>query len=328
VKRLLVLAATVAALAAPAAARADVEPLPDGIIAPGVSIAGVQVGGMTALEARAAVAGAYAADVTLAVGARRFSATAKQLGFHVYAANPVKVALSAGRTTEAGPRDIALVTRFAGPGLQRYLDHLDRPFEIEATDARLVLKGAKPAIISDKWGRRLDRKAAGDALVAALRDVDRPVVTVPFASQPPAVTNRALRSSSRGTSVVIQRDSHLLRLYVGDKLVRTFGVATGASSYPTPIGAFEVVTMQRHPWWYPPNSSWAAGAKPIPPGPSNPLGTRWMGLSSPGVGIHGTPNPASIGYSASHGCIRMRIPEAEWLFQHLVVGAPVWILRA
>ena len=81
------------------------------------------------------------------------------------------------------------------------------------------------------------------------------------------------------------------------------------------------------PWWYPPNSSWAAGEQPIPPGPSNPLGTRWMGLDAPGVGIHGTPNPASIGYSASHGCIRMRIPDAEWVFQRVRVGTPVWIIH-
>ena len=76
--------------------------------------------------------------------------------------------------------------------------------------------------------------------------------------------------------------------------------------------------MERNPWWYPPpDAPWAKGAKPIPPGPGNPLGTRWMGLSAPGVGIHGTPDPASLGYSASHGCIRMFIPSAEWLFDHV-----------
>jgi lipoprotein-anchoring transpeptidase ErfK/SrfK len=51
-----------------------------------------------------------------------------------------------------------------------------------------------------------------------------------------------------------------------------------------------------------------------------------MGLSAPGVGIHGTPDPASIGYSVSHGCIRMRIPEAEWLFNHVDIGTPVFIV--
>ena len=90
-----------------------------------------------------------------------------------------------------------------------------------------------------------------------------------------------------------------------------FGVATGQSSYPTPLGRFSIVIMQRNPWWYPPASDWAEGLDPVPPGPGNPLGTRWMGISAPGVGIHGTPDSASIGYSASHGCVRMLIPEAE-----------------
>ena len=61
-------------------------------------------------------------------------------------------------------------------------------------------------------------------------------------------------------------------------------------------------------------------------GPGNPLGTRWMGISAPYVGIHGTPDAASIGYSASHGCIRMRIPDAEWLFSHVEIGTPVFII--
>jgi lipoprotein-anchoring transpeptidase ErfK/SrfK len=51
-----------------------------------------------------------------------------------------------------------------------------------------------------------------------------------------------------------------------------------------------------------------------------------MGISSPYVGIHGTPDSASIGYSASHGCIRMRIPDAEWLFRHVEIGTPVFII--
>jgi len=86
-----------------------------------------------------------------------------------------------------------------------------------------------------------------------------------------------------------------------------------------------VVVKQRNPWWRPPDSDWAKDAKPIPPGPGNPLGTRWMGLDAAAVGIHGTPDAASIGYSASHGCIRMRVPEAEWLFEQVEIGTPVVI---
>jgi lipoprotein-anchoring transpeptidase ErfK/SrfK len=112
------------------------------------------------------------------------------------------------------------------------------------------------------------------------------------------------------------------------QLDRTFGVAVGQSVYPTPLGRFSIAVKWRDPWWYPPNSPWAKGQKPIPPGPGNPLGTRWMGITSPGVGIHGTPDDASIGYSLSHGCVRMHIPDAEWLFDHVNVGTPVYIVDA
>src|SRR6476619_2766439 len=109
---------------------------------------------------------------------------------------------------------------------------------------------------------------------------------------------------------------------------RMFGVATGQSAYPTPLGIWHVVVKWRNPWWYPPNSPWAKGEKPVPPGPGNPLGTRWMGLSASGVGIHGTPDDASIGYSASHGCIRMHISDAEWLFNHVNIGTTVFVVSA
>ena len=127
--------------------------------------------------------------------------------------------------------------------------------------------------------------------------------------------------------ITINRSTNRLTLYDDGKLYRTFPVATGQAIYPTPRGTFHIVVKYRNPWWYPPtSSSWAQGLKPVPPGPSNPLGTRWMGISAPGVGIHGTDAPASIGYSASHGCVRMQVPDAEWLFDHVDIGTTVHIV--
>ena len=126
--------------------------------------------------------------------------------------------------------------------------------------------------------------------------------------------------------IVIQRGANVLTLFEGEQTVRTFGVATGSAQYPSPSGTWRIVDKQRNPWWRPPDSDWAKDAKPIPPGPGNPLGTRWMGLDAAAVGIHGTPDAASIGYSASHGCIRMRVPEAEWLFEQVELGTPVVII--
>jgi lipoprotein-anchoring transpeptidase ErfK/SrfK len=128
--------------------------------------------------------------------------------------------------------------------------------------------------------------------------------------------------------VVVRRKSHRLALYDGAHFVRSFRVGTGKRAFPTPLGRFRIVSKARNPWWYPPKSDWAEDLPPIPPGPGNPLGTRWMGLSSPGVGIHGTPDGASIGYSRSHGCIRMHVPQAEWLFSRVRVGTPVLIVAS
>ncbi len=118
-----------------------------------------------------------------------------------------------------------------------------------------------------------------------------------------------------------------LYLYDGDgQVVKTYRVAVGMPAHPTPTGEFRIITKVRNPIWNPPDSAWAAGMGPVPPGPSNPLGTRWMGLNSPGIGIHGTPAPSTIGTAASHGCIRMKIPEAEDLFDRVYVGTPVAIV--
>ncbi len=145
------------------------------------------------------------------------------------------------------------------------------------------------------------------------RSVDRPAV------------DAALVSVSSTGPVISEAKPGVVHLYNGEQAVRTFGVATGQSQYPTPSGLWHIVDMQLNPWWRPPDSPWAQGLEPIPPGPGNPLGTRWMGLDAAGVGIHGTPDAASIGYSASHGCIRMQIPDAEWLFNYVTIGTPVYI---
>ena len=125
------------------------------------------------------------------------------------------------------------------------------------------------------------------------------------------------------------RGSNRLDLFHGSRFIRELPVATGQPIYPTPLGDFSIVVKQLNPWWYPPTQdAWAKGLKPVPPGPGNPLGTRWMGLSTPGVGIHGTSEPWSIGHSESHGCIRMQVPDAEWLYSRVHVGTPVFIIAS
>jgi lipoprotein-anchoring transpeptidase ErfK/SrfK len=126
--------------------------------------------------------------------------------------------------------------------------------------------------------------------------------------------------------IVIDQSAHRLVLLRSGRQVARFQVAVGQQAYPTPNGTFYIQAMLENPTWVPPpDAPWAKGAVPIPPGPGNPLGTRWMGLTAPGVGIHGTDDPTSIGYSVSHGCIRMQVPDAERLFRLVTVGTTVTI---
>jgi lipoprotein-anchoring transpeptidase ErfK/SrfK len=125
--------------------------------------------------------------------------------------------------------------------------------------------------------------------------------------------------------IVIDLSSYSLKLVRDGRAVKSYRVAVGQAAYPTPTGTFEVVDKQVDPAWFPPDSPWARGLGPIPPGPGNPLGTRWIGTSAPAIGIHGTYADYSIGTAASHGCIRMHIPQVEELFDEVTVGMKVTI---
>ncbi len=223
----------------------------------------------------------------------------------------------------AGAR-VPLVPKVDGTAVRRFVRALDKRISYPAKDAELTgLDGLRPQFSEATSGRRVLRSLTAERIVKALESAHRPRIRVAMAEVEPTKTEATF-----GPVIVIRRGANELRYHDGARLVRTFGVATGQAVYPTPTGTFEVVDKQLNPWWIPPDSPWAKGAKPIPPGPGNPLGTRWMGLSAPGVGIHGTPDDASIGYSASHGCIRMHISDAEWLFHHVELGTPVVITDA
>jgi lipoprotein-anchoring transpeptidase ErfK/SrfK len=287
-------------------------------IAAGVTIGRhVLVGGLSPAEATLAVREFFSQPLTIRAGRTTLRVTPKQLGAAAYVGEAVKRA----RITRPGG-NVALKVRAPRGRAELYVARLAKRFDRPVVDARLRLLNAKPVVTKERVGRRTKRVLASRALVRSLKTHTRAPIDLGFDILQPQVTRKSI-----GDVIVIRRGANRLDFYDGTRLRRTFGVATGQTQYPTPLGEFEIVVMWRNPWWYPPASDWARDAKPIPPGPGNPLGTRWMGISSPAVGIHGTPDAASIGYSASHGCIRMRIPDAEWLFEQVELGTPVFIVR-
>jgi len=292
----------------------------DPVIEPGVRIQGIAVGGMTATEARAAVHEFASRPFTLTFRTRSWRATPWQVGARSHVTLAVQKALAAPAHTA-----LPLTVSIGIDRLRHYVGKLAGQLARDPRDTRVHLHHLRPRLSKARPGYKILQRDTRMAIKQAIKANKRGPVAVQRKTIAPAVTRSTFKPV-----IVIHRGSHLLYFYKGSRMRfrARFGIAVGQPIYPTPIGKFTVVTMQRNPWWYPPNTSWAAGASPIPPGPGNPLGTRWMGLSASGVGIHGTPDAASIGYSASHGCIRMRIPDAEWLFERVEVGSTVFIVRA
>ena len=284
----------------------------------GVTIDATAVGGMTPDQATAAVQQAFSVPLKIILGTTTISVTPDVLGAVPAIDKAIERALAA-------PPDTAVPLGVNAPGaaLVQFVARLGRRYDRQAVDAKLLLRHLRPWLSKERAGLKLDQRRAVRDLLAALYSGQRDGIELVQTRVRPKVTRRNF-----GPVIVIRRGSNRLFLYQGTRYRRVFAVATGQSRYPTPLGRFSVVVKWRNPWWYPPSSSWAAGQSPIPPGPNNPLGTRWMGLSAPGVGIHGTPSDSSIGYSVSHGCIRMHIPEAEWLFNHVVIGTPVFIVSS
>src|SRR2546423_3050078 len=289
------------------------------LVAPGVTLAGVPVGGMSNEQAQAALRPGFAKPVRLMLGERRWRLWPARFG------GRVAIAAGVGRALRArAGATVPLVPQVDPAAVRRFVQALDKHVSYPAEDAELTgLKGLVPQLAKEKLGIKVLRGLTAERIQRALQSPQHRRVRVAVRTLTPARTLARF-----GPVIVIRRGANELRYYDGARYVRSFGVATGQAVYPTPTGIFTVVAKQLYPWWRPPESPWAQGLDPIPPGPGNPLGTRWMGLSAPGVGIHGTPDDASIGYSASHGCIRMHIPDAEWLVHHVDIGTPVVITNA
>lgn len=312
---LLSLAATAFAQDAPA-------PAPAPVVAPaGSTVAGVDISGQDAATALATVTNAYNAPIVIRIGERVFKISNTQIA----ATADIQTAVNEAVARTAGG-NTPVTTTYNETKLQTAVDRVIKMASTKGSAARWQLTRTKPLLKLGKAGNAPDRsviveQAKRATAIFSLRAQQDVVPLVPVQSE---ATLEKL-----GYVIVVSKPSRTLTLWapVKDKakVVKQYRVAVGAPSFPTPSGLFTIVTMQKNPWWYPPSSNWAKGSEPIPPGPGNPLGTRWMGLDREDVGIHGTPDSGSIGGYASHGCVRMLISQAEALFSRVDVGTPVII---
>ena len=194
-------------------------------------------------------------------------------------------------------------------------------------NARIDTSSGLVSIVPAVEGRSLDLTAATNRVfekgqqLAAAPGPDGGSVVAPLIMSKPKVTGFA-------DVILVRTGENRLYHYENGALVKTYTVATGQPKYPTPTGNFQIVLKRFRPTWVNPDpTGWGKSLpKTIPPGPSNPLGTRALNINSPGIRIHGTSNYKSLGTAASHGCIRMAMPEVEELFDKVETGTPVIII--
>jgi lipoprotein-anchoring transpeptidase ErfK/SrfK len=140
--------------------------------------------------------------------------------------------------------------------------------------------------------------------------------TIKFFAILMAATTELAAESAPSRRLIVNIAARKIVLVEDGKVVKMYAVAVGKRSTPSPSGSFHIASHVVNP-------TYSHDGKVVGPGPSNPVGTRWMGLGFKGYGIHGTNHPESIGHAASHGCIRMRNHDVEELFELVRVGDEV-----
>jgi lipoprotein-anchoring transpeptidase ErfK/SrfK len=321
--RLAVIAAVALALVpALAMAQAPAAPAP-GVVAAGVSIADVPVGGLAEADAARAVIVQHVAPrrapLVVTFRGRRLRIDPVKVGYVADVDYAVQAAMLFGRSRPVPPEGVSvpLRERVNRARLRALLKLRAGANDLPARDARLTFSGVDPVVTKPRIGVVIDVPKAMTRVESAILLRDRTAYALPSTRVRPAVT-------SVGPAIIIERNKFRLTVWRAGKR-HTYPIAVGQPAFPTPTGIYRIVTKQTNPTWFPPDSPWAAGLGPIPPGVSNPLGTRWMGTSAPGIGIHGTPQSYSIGSAASHGCIRMYIHDAEAVYDQIDIGTPVVI---
>ena len=315
----------------------------DDQIAKGVSAGGVDLSGMKPAAARTALEEQLAAPlrrpVVVTHAGKRYKLSAESAGLRVDTAAMVSDALAKSREGNVLARTTRSLTgssvnaripiavsysRQAVRGLvARVKKDIDRP----ARDARLSFSGEGIARVEGQDGRLLKSTRLRRELEAEITEptADRRVAAKVTRTRP-NVTAKQL-AGKYPTVLTVSRGARRLRLYRNLELVKTYTIAVGQAGLDTPAGVYNIQNKAVNPAWHVPKSDWAGklAGKVIPSGaPNNPLKARWMGIYN-GAGIHGTADTASLGTAASHGCIRMAVPDVVELFDKVSVGAPVYI---
>ncbi len=313
-----------------------------GTIADGVTIGGVDVGGMTADEAEVAVRRQLLAPLrhSLRVGyeGQRWRLPGKRLKIHAEIDSAVDKALDESESGGLPGRLVRYVTgggvdeqiaadiTYSQPAVNRFVRHVAGEVDREPKDATVEASGDALEVVSAENGRKLrDNKLTREIEAAVLNaDADHTIAAATHSVKPEVVRSEV--ADEFPSYLTLDRESFQLRLWKDLKLAKTYTVAVGMEGLETPEGLYHIEEKQENPSWHVPDSAWAGdlAGQVIPPGPDDPIKARWMAIFE-GAGIHGTEETESLGSAASHGCVRMSIPDVEELYDQVEVGTPIYI---
>jgi lipoprotein-anchoring transpeptidase ErfK/SrfK len=305
---------------------------------PGSVVAGVGVSGLGQGEAiqrcRDQLAGVEQKPVVLTLDGANYTASPEQLGLHLDYSRMVDNAYRAAwkpsifermfRSFTNRPKGVneAILAQndddLVGQFVQKVTAEVNQP----PRNAYVDVNGGAPVIVPSRAGYQVPEAEIKKEVAAAENSKSR-TVEIKAAKTPAALNDDIFKKL-----IVINLAQHSLTLYDRQTPLVQYGIACGQPAWPTPVGEWQIIGKQMNPTWTNPHSAWSASMPAsIGPGYSNPLGLRAMPLNASGVLIHGTANDGSIGTSASHGCIRMHMPDVIALFDMVEVKTPVYIIR-
>jgi lipoprotein-anchoring transpeptidase ErfK/SrfK len=311
-------------------------------IAEGVTIGGVDVGGMTADEATEAVESEL-------VDPLRKQVTVTYQGIK-YQLNPDKLAVDSDvdgmvdkaleksqegglptrvwRYATGGEVDVAISPQvtYSNDAIDEFISKVADEINTEPRDATIEPTTVSLTGVAGQEGRKVDEAALRRRIESVVQRAHHRTVAVPVDTIEPD-TSKADLAEMYPTYITVDQSSFTVTLWKDLEVAEKYTVAVGQPAYPTPTGLYSVTDKQIDPVWSVPDSPWAgelAGTTVAGGTAENPLKARWMGITD-GVGFHGTSEVDSLGTAASHGCIRMSVPDVEDLYDRVPVGTPVYI---
>jgi lipoprotein-anchoring transpeptidase ErfK/SrfK len=311
-------------------------------IAEGVTIAGVDVGGLDEGEAAALVQRRLLAplqhSLRVSFDGENWKLPGAKLKVRANIDEAVEEALDDSQDGGFPGRLVRYVTgsdvsesvspqvTYSQRAVNRFVRHVAAEINREPRSADVEASGASLEVVAGENGRKLrDNRLTADLNEAVLNANAPHTIVADVHATKPEVTKSEV-AAEYPSYLTLDRSTFTLRLWENLKLAKTYTVAVGMEGLETPEGLYAIQEKEENPVWNVPDSDWAGSlaGTTVPPGPSNPIKARWMGIYE-GAGIHGTEETYSLGSAASHGCVRMAISDVEELYDRVEVGTPIYI---